>query len=610
MKSTYLTLGLLALLLTACSSDEEPLRAVDQTSLRQTQQGPVVGFSDDHNTYAWLNLPFAAAPVDVLRWKAPRPAQAWTKTREAIKLGQPCTQFWGIMAGVDGENGDIVGSEDCLTLNIWAPKVIEANERLPVMLWIHGGGNTAGTANTYRGSHLASDQYVIYVGINYRLGLFGTFAHESLRNTSNSPADASGNFAVLDMIAALEWVQTNIAAFGGNPENVTIFGESAGGRNVYSLLTSPLTKNLFHKAIVQSGSTQTTQMKEAESLASDGASFAGTSSNEVLAQLLINDDKIDTKQQLNQFTGKQNDKLVANYLRSKSPQQLMAHIDSVAAGMFSTPESLADGYVLPKAPLMSLLEDGSQVNAVPTLIGSNRDEMKVFMSQDKNWVENAWGFLPRMKNPEKYQRYASYFSQQWKILAVDEPAERLSKHLPEQVFAYRFDWDNSPSNWLADLPALLGAGHAVEISFVFGDFEKGLVIPYISTEDNREERMQLSQAMMNYWGHFAHHGYPGNGSDKDLIEWKPWSDERENLMLLDGGDNGIAMSYLKLTAASLKQRFLDDPSLSGQEELCKLYTQSFLLSFQSREFWNPEEYNSFGPFGCNDYPPHQFGYSL
>ncbi|MAZ89810.1 MAG: carboxylesterase [Cellvibrionaceae bacterium] len=608
MKPTHLILGLLALLLSACSSNQEPPRIADQSSVRQTQQGAVIGFSDDHNTHAWLSLPFAKAPIDELRWQAPRPPHAWTETREAIQLGQPCTQFWGIMAGVDGKDGDIVGSEDCLTLNIWAPKAIEASKPLPVMLWIHGGGNTAGTANTYRGSHLASDQNVVYVGINYRLGLFGTFAHQSLRNTSNSAADASGNFAVLDMIAALEWVQTNIAAFGGDPENVTIFGESAGGHNVYSLLTSPLAKDLFHKAIIQSGSTQTSHMEEAEALVSDGAGFAGTSSNEVLAQLLLDDHKIYSKEQLSSFAEKQDDKSLSRYLRSKSPQQLMAHIDSVTAGMFNAPESLADGYVLPKAPLMSLLEDSTQLNSVPTLIGSNRDEMKVFMSQDKNWVENAWGFLPRMKDPEKYQRYASYFSQQWKILAVDEPAERLSQHNPEQVFAYRFDWDNSPSNWLADLPGLLGAGHAVEISFVFGDFEKGLVIPYINTEDNREERMQLSQAMMNYWGHFAHHGYPGTGSAGNQIEWKPWSDKQENLMLLDGGDNGIAMTKLKLSAGVLKQRFLDDPEISSQKERCRLYAQSFLVSFQSRDFWNNDEYLSFGSEGCSDYPPYKLVY--
>ncbi|MGH1373545.1 MAG: carboxylesterase/lipase family protein [Cellvibrionaceae bacterium] len=602
MKLIHLIFGLFSIALCACSSKEDPPRAVDPTSVRQTQQGPVVGFSDDHNTHAWLSIPFAKPPVGELRWKAPRPPQVQTDTYEAIQLGQPCTQFGGIMAGVDGDDRDIVGSEDCLTLNIWTPKDMEPDRSLPVMLWIHGGGNTAGTANTYRGSHLASDQNVVYVGINYRLGLFGSFAHQSLRNTSTSAADASGNFAVLDMIAALNWVQKNIATFGGNPKNVTLFGESAGGHNVYSLLTSPLAKGLFHKAIIQSGSTQTTHMEEAEALVNNGTGFLGTSSNEVLAQLLIDDKKIDTKLQLAEFAENQSDELLSRYLRSKSPQQLMRHINSVSTGMFSAPESLADGYVLPKATLMSILEDAAQLNVVPTLIGSNRDEMKVFMSQDDNWVEQAWGFLPRIKDPEKYQRYASYFSEQWKTLAVDEPASRLSLHQPDHVFAYRFDWDNSPSNWLADLPALLGAGHALEISFVFGDFEKGLVIPYVNTESNRDERLQLSQAMMNYWGHFAHHGYPGTGSDANQPEWKSWSNDDENLMLFDGGDNGIAMTKLRLTANDLKQRFLDDPTISSQKERCLLYAQSFLLSFQSRDFWNNDEYLTFGSEGCSDYP--------
>src|SRR5262249_43553504 len=152
----------------------------------------------------------------------------------------PCTQYASTFGGVAGREGEIVGSEDCLYLNVYAPRVSEGRasngaEPLPVMLWIHGGGNSIGEAGFYDGGHLAAAENVVVVTTNYRLGPFGWFRNAALRDGA-SPVEQSGNFATLDLIAALRWVHDNIAAFGGNPDNVTIFGESAGGQNVYSLL--------------------------------------------------------------------------------------------------------------------------------------------------------------------------------------------------------------------------------------------------------------------------------------------------------------------------------------------------------------------------------------
>jgi para-nitrobenzyl esterase len=195
-----------------------------------------------------------------LRWRAPLAAAPWTGTRTATAMGSPCIQFWGPISGLKGHEGDVVGAEDCLYLNIWAPAAAStpaADERLPVMVWIHGGGNTIGTGNTYNGSHLAGSQKVVVVTINYRLGVLGWLSHPALREGAANAADASGNYGVLDMIEALRWVQKNIAAFGGDPANVTVFGESAGGHDVFALLASPLAKGLFQRAIVQSGSLRT-----------------------------------------------------------------------------------------------------------------------------------------------------------------------------------------------------------------------------------------------------------------------------------------------------------------------------------------------------------------
>lgn len=604
--SRVLLLTSLALLtLAACT--EQPAAPADSDSLRQTEYGPVVGRSDNYDTFAWLNIPYAAPPTGELRWQAPRAPAPWQETREAIEYGQPCVQFGGSLSGVEGSKGDVVGSEDCLSLNIWAPKTISATEKLPVMVWIHGGGNTVGTANTYQGNHLAADQQVVYVGINYRLGLFGSFAHRSIRNSSASVADASGNYAVLDMIAALKWVQQNIGEFGGDAGNVTIFGESAGGRNVYSLISSKLAKDLFHKAIVQSGSTQTISLDQAEAFLDGAGKGYPNSSNEVLAQVLQKNGVVSSRDEARNYISQQTDQSLADYLRQQSPATLMDHISHSEIGMFVAPQSLEDGHVLPKDSLLSLLENSNEINRVPTLIGSNRDENKVFMALDSEWVDKVFGVLPKIKDPEKYHRYASYYSQQWKTLAVDEPAERLSKHLPQHTFAYRFDWDNSPSNWLVDLPALLGAGHALEISFIFGDFVGGLSVPQLNTKANETDRLQLSEAMMNYWGHFAYHGTPGRGSNGKFPEWHAWSNPQDNLMILDGHeDQGVFTTSLRLTAADLKQRLSSDPAITSAEERCKLYTQSFLLSFQAQDFWDSDEYKNFGEQGCSKFSPYQF----
>lgn len=227
-------------------------------SLRTINTGQLVGFEDSYDTFAWLGIPYASAPTGNLRWRAPQAPQSWNGVRTAIQYGEPCMQFWGALAGVDGNPGEVIGDEDCLSLNIWSPKKATSNTPLPVMVWIHGGGNDSGSANLYQGHHLAGTQNVVVVTLNYRLGLLGWLSHPAIRSSSANLADASGNFGTLDIIQALSWVRDNIMLFGGDPSNVTIFGESAGGRNVYSLMASPFAKGLFHKAIVQSGTVDTT----------------------------------------------------------------------------------------------------------------------------------------------------------------------------------------------------------------------------------------------------------------------------------------------------------------------------------------------------------------
>jgi para-nitrobenzyl esterase len=214
-----------------------------------TQSGPIAGEMIDHEgtlVHAFRGVPYAAPPVGELRWKPPQPVTPWTELRQATAWGSRSPQASSMLT----ENGAL--SEDCLNLNVLS-RLLDASAAMPVMVFFHGGGLTIGTGNSPTYSHTALPaKGAVVVTVNQRLGPIGYFAHPAL--SAESEHNASGNYGVLDQIAALEWVRDNIAAFGGDPENVTIFGESGGGTKVLSCLGSPLCKGLFHRAIVQSGS--------------------------------------------------------------------------------------------------------------------------------------------------------------------------------------------------------------------------------------------------------------------------------------------------------------------------------------------------------------------
>ena len=211
-----------------------PVVTADPKTIRTISNGTVIGFIEPNGAHVWRGIPFAKPPVGELRWKAPLPPDDWNETLEALESCIPCTQYGGPLASVPKKQFEtVVGSEDCLYLNIWAPPFApedlpSGNARLPVMVWIHGGGNSVGHGGSYNGKYLAEKQNVIIVTTNYRLGPFGWFYHPALAESVAPAEGKSGNFGTLDIIRALSWVKRNISAFGGNPDNVTIFGESAG----------------------------------------------------------------------------------------------------------------------------------------------------------------------------------------------------------------------------------------------------------------------------------------------------------------------------------------------------------------------------------------------
>ena len=553
----------------------------DELTSRHPPAGPVIGQIEENGALSWRGIPFAQPPVGELRWKAPRRPKPFQKTFVADSFSAVCPQLGNLLMDIDPSlYGKKIGSEDCLYLNIWAPPAKGAGEKhepLPVMVWLHGGSNAGGAGSLYRGGNLAAQQGVIVVTINYRLGLLGWFSHPSLRSVAESSLDKTSNFGLLDIIQALKWVRENIAAFGGDAGNVTLFGESAGAMNTVSLLYSPMAKGLFHKAIAQSGSLRQTPVEVAEQWTTDDRSEF--SSSETAAKILVQRGQAMTREQAREmvagFTGQEFLKL----MYSASETELVATYMPDIGARIRAPQIIPDGIVIPRASPWELISDALRVQKLPIILGSNRDEMKFFLGLSPAYVTIIPGSEIRIHDIPRYNLHARYLSDRWTAQGVDELALRLGKHNPD-VYAYRFDWDDQPSYPQADFREFFGAGHAMEIPFIFNDFVGMKEFSYHFTEQNRSDREKLSSAMGEYWANFAYTGKPGKGRSGRLPEWSSWG--AGNKQILDAeSDGGIHSRQGVLTMQSLYDRYLADDSFASEEEKKGFYAALFL----GREAW-------------------------
>ncbi len=563
------------------------LKASDDATLRHTTSGDVIGGPGTHGSLAWVGIPFAAPPVGPLRWRAPEPPAKWTTPRQATTVGRACFQRANMLTAGERSDDGFYGAEDCLTLNVWAPAdagAANADARLPVMVWIHGGANSVGSSANYDLGHLATAQRVVAVAVNYRLGPLGWFRHAALREGANA-LDASGNFATLDLIRALEWVRDNAAAFGGDPSNVTIFGESAGGQNVYSLLVSPLAKGLFHRAIAQSPTLDRGTLASAENFADDPKSPGHpSSSNEVLVQLMLNDetakDRAAAKAQLQAMTPAK----IAAYLRAKTAAELFkayqTPLGPKSLQLIDMPLTFGDGAVLPAARWSDAFATEGGWNRVPVMLGTNKEEAKLFLFLDPRFTWNLFGLLPRMRDEDKYEAASSAMSRLWRASAVDTTASAMRASGANAVYAYRFDWAREPTKLGVKLGKMLGAAHGLEVPFVLGTFE-GQLGDLLS--DGTTERDALSTAIMSYWGEFARTGHPGRGGQDALPEWRPYDPApgATKFLTLDGPPAGLSMSNTVETTERVMADYLTDtriPDLSERCEQMKLLVQIDFIS--------------------------------
>ncbi|MEO7960268.1 MAG: carboxylesterase family protein, partial [Ginsengibacter sp.] len=367
-----------------------------------TTDGIVEGIvSADNKVRTFKGIPYAAPPVGALRWKAPQPVQPWTGVLTTIEYPKRAMQGRIYDDMVFHDEGP---DEDCLYLNLWMPENHPEQEKLPVMVWIHGGGFIAGASSEPRqDAGNLSKKGVLIVSLNYRLGIFGFFAHPAL--TKESGHDASGNYGLLDQVAALQWVKNNIAAFGGDPENVTIFGESAGSFSVSALMASPLAKGLFKRAIGESGALLGTRQppKKRSQTEEEGVMFAdsafGTSSLEALRAL---------------------------------PAQQLLEAALKKPNNFFRPN--IDGYFLP-SDCKSIYESGKQA-PVPLLAGWNKDEgdYRGFFGKEEPTKENYLNLVKK-----KFGSKAATFVKLYPA-ATDAQAKRSAQDYQGDMFIGYSTW--------------------------------------------------------------------------------------------------------------------------------------------------------------------------
>lgn len=580
--ATRVALGC-ALVALGCGEAAAPPPNADASSQRTLASGEIVGLASANDAHAWLGIPYARPPVGELRWRAPQPPEPWSGSREVLAVGEFCVQLANELDAPDASPGTTVGSEDCLYLNVHAPRfnadeVPRADARLPVMVWIHGGGQTIGSGGFYDGGALAASQDVVVVTVNYRLGPFGWFRHEALRAGTPSEAERSGNFGTLDLIAALQWVRENVSAFGGDPGNVTIFGESAGGTNVMTMLLSSRARGLFHRAILQSPGLGTTAPAFAESLGDAPVPGHARSSKEVLLALLQADGKAADREAARAALLDWEDVAVADYLRGIEPAVLMStyfdNPDEVGLGMLDMPSVFRDGTVIPRRHPYEQFASGDY-NRVPVILGTNRDENKLFLGGDPELVWWIFGVYPYVLDEARYDRVASYLSRAWKANAVDELAPVLRGVQGDSVFAYRFDWDEEPSMMGADLSKLIGAAHLLEVPFVFRQWKLGPRTSLLFDDSSALGRAELSDAMMSYWAEFAYTGAPGRGRDGSLPHWAAWDDSRPDapkFAVLDtSAGGGIRMSSETESAAALAVELSTDGGFETAAERCGMW---------------------------------------
>ena len=476
--------------------------AAPKTPVVATDDGPVRGTTVG-KMQAFLGVPYAAAPTGDLRWRPPQPHPGWQGVLDTSKFAPHCPQ-------VATPYGVASTSEDCLFLNVFTPGKTNSGQPhlLPVMFWIHGGALVVGESDDYDPTPLVT-KGVIVVTINYRLGWLGFLAHPAL--SAESAQGASGNYGLMDQQAAMRWVQRNIRHFGGDANNVTVFGESAGGLSTHSQLVSPLAAGLFHKAIVQSGAYALTQPSLAVAQG-QGTAFATNTGCASQSAACLRSLPVST------------------ILAAPTPASIVPNIDGVVI-----PQSIG--------PALS----SGQFNRVPVIEGSNHDEWRLFVAQTEKTTGmplTAAGYIPAISATLGVSApVATFIASLYPLGAYPSPSvalgaigtdavfscnarvavRSLSTYVP--TFQYEFNDPNAPMLYFAPpISFPTGAYHASELAYLFN-----LSLTPVPPPPFSGPQQQLSAAMAGYWTQFARTGDPNSAGAPNWPAYRANSDLFESL---------------------------------------------------------------------------------
>jgi para-nitrobenzyl esterase len=501
-----------------------PASAAESGPIARVTGGQIQGTTLERNGAVFKGIPYAAPPVGELRWREPMPVRSWTGLRATNAFGPPCAQLQSLAQNAARVPDAQISQEDCLYLNVWTPEWGNKAQK-PVMVYIHGGGNLGGASSDalYDGESLAR-RGVVLVSLNYRVGVFGFFSHPAL--TRESPHRASGNQGILDQIAALQWVHDNAATFGGDANNVTIFGESAGSLDVSVLMTSPLSEGLFRRVIAQSGS------------------VVGLGDPLTLAQAESRGERTAAGWKIPAGASVQD-------LRAVSTADILkAEPDYSAAFWISFPNAgiTVDRYVFPQMPA-EVFAKGKE-HHVDLLHGSNaRDRFPPIPSpKDLNKaIEETYG--PIASRAKKlyvggvdpvYGTTANQWAgdTSFRCAAV----EQLAWHAAAGNPAYQYEFARvSPGR------EAYGAIHAADLPYVFGNLDRALVIPGLPAQVANAVDAQVSGVMQQYWTNFAKTGDPNGGH---LPAWPRFdASSRAYIQFLDTGPvakEGLRRPYCDL----------------------------------------------------------------
>ncbi|CAH0530371.1 carboxylesterase family protein [Vibrio hippocampi] len=564
-------LSALLVVLTGCNNDDKDT-SIDSnfqaTTTVTTEYGTIQGIDDlDGSVLSWLGVGYAKPPVGDLRWKAPQEPDEFHDVIETKQFRDVALQLAG---------SEVIGSEDSLYLNIWRPNSDEAN--LPVLLFVHGGGNVTGSAQEFIGNKLALQTNSVVISISYRLGALGWFRHPLLNSNSNSnnnsnELDQSGNFGLLDIIESLEWTNRNITYFGGDPENITLAGQSAGGTNVLAALISPLSQGLFEKLMVLSGGMTLSTVEQ-----------GNDRTIEAITKLVIENGEADSDEDALVWIEQHDDTL--SYLKQQPAEKLPGLYNSASLSMDGTAYLFQDGVVVPETGY-DVIESGDY-NQVPVILGSDKHEYSMFalLSDPAVFTAFVTGTLFNSENSallDSYLKASKYGSMVYSAYNAEKNARKLVSYDGQPpVYGFRFSWGEQPDVVKEPFNSLyFSARHGADMDFITGHFSEAVNASLggaLYFEENELGRENLSKAMMDYIGAFLHSGSPNNGNNP---HWLSWGKQHEQLLNLDADLNQTVINmtsevYSKDEVLSLMQSELSEDEMNNMID----------IHFKNKNIWN------------------------